>query len=570
MARFTFGGTVRDLTASPSQSTALGGALVVAANTTLQFYSVSSGGTPVTDYLLDNDGDGVFEAAASSIVTRSDGYLPSFQGPDGITTLYYDPNPADAEVRRVLVIARDATTGGVSPASTTVAGISRLSTATEAVGTGSTTVMTPANVASQIAQHAGDLNAHPTLSAAIASLQSSLASTAQLDANGDVPLSQLPVSTGPVADTLIQRGPQGQAAASAALVDTDLAQLGQVRTLVAAGASGADVRNLAAATQPSSTSATTFTAIPGVRITDAATGQQWRCEFEIIYQATAAAGIQVQFVTPAATVTNVLLNPSMDTDTSDYVAANASTTLSRGTTAGAVGTGFLQLTAANATATTNLAYSGWYPTTPGSVWSAGGQIRRGTGTARPARVDILFSDATGSRTIVGGSFNSPALTPTTTTWTQAKVENVTAPTWATQVGLRLAVQATAVTGDVTQYDALQLEPGATLPAYGNTGGSGSGSLTIVGDWSGLTTGATSSDNYSKRQLIRYPTNTNLTTTHGGLGTTTGAILSGSALVTIGGTNLTGQTIGLEFAQRVVDAANATQIVAANATFARVA
>jgi hypothetical protein len=47
------------------------------------------------------------------------------------------------------------------------------------------------------------------------------------------------------------------------------------------------------------------------------------------------------------------------------------------------------------------------------------------------------------------------------------------------------------------------------------------------------------------------------------------VLTGSFLVTVGGTNLINQTIGVEFAQRVVDAANATQVVAANATLAKV-
>jgi hypothetical protein len=184
-------------------------------------------------------------------------------------------------------------------------------------------------------------------------------------------------------------------------------------------------------------------------------------------------------------------------------------------------------------------------------------------------VDIQFADAAGTvlDTVMGN-----AATPVIGSWTRSVAGNTTqvlAPAGTTQARIRLRYLQ-ALVGEVVQVDAVQLEPMFPLPAYGNTGGSGTSSLTIHGGWGpGLTTAATTVDQYTRRQSIRYPAVSELNSTWGALGATTDAVLEGSFLVTVGGTGLTAQRIELEMAQRVVDAANATRIVAANATFARV-
>lgn len=152
MARKTFGGEFTHVVTAPDTSLTgtLRGVVKVVPGASLQFYTTATGGSVVTDYLIDADGDGVFEAPATApLVSPVTGYLLDFQGPDNVQTLFYDPDPTDTDARRVRLIARDADAGAAVPdASATVKGIVELATTAEAqAGTDTTRAVTPAGLA---------------------------------------------------------------------------------------------------------------------------------------------------------------------------------------------------------------------------------------------------------------------------------------------------------------------------------------------------------------------------------------------------------------------------------------
>lgn len=565
MARFTFGGTIRDLTALPS-SNPFPGALTVAAGATLSFYSAATGGSVVSDYLLDNDGDGVFETAAGSIVTRADGYLPSFQGPDSVSVLYYDPDPSDTEVRRVLLIARDANNAGVPDASSTVKGIVLLSSS---AGTSTTVAATPAGAAAAVSAHAADLNAHPELVTAVSDVQTALAGKASLNADGVVALDQLPASNGPTGGLLVTRRDGGQGAGTDAVLDDEWVTKGQLRTSIPV-LTGVDVRHkeIASGSLPVSASSTTMVDIPTLSLTDAASAQQWRCDYDLCFQGATAGGVKIQFKPPASTATNILANPSFETDVSNWSSNSTGGTPTRNTAQGgavaASGSANMQISSTPAVAATALIVSEWHPYTAGTAVSAGAYVKRSSATARGCRVDIQFGTADAvdgaiSTGVIANTGANSVAVQSSTTYQQAKVENVsTTDATATKVRVRLAVTNT-VSGDVHHFDAIQLEPGATtLPAYGNTGGSGAGSLTAYGSFSDPAA--------SPRQGIRGAL---AAMQLGLLASSADSWTFGSFLVKVGGTNLTSQTIALQFSQATTNA-TATQLVYGNATFARVA
>jgi hypothetical protein len=101
MARSTFGGTSSDFVfvASPSGAISL-------ASATLTAWSAKTGGSRYTDLLLGADGSG---GAASSISVGTDGQVPAFQGPSGVTQLWLD-----AGAGRILMYP--AAGGGLTPA----------------------------------------------------------------------------------------------------------------------------------------------------------------------------------------------------------------------------------------------------------------------------------------------------------------------------------------------------------------------------------------------------------------------------------------------------------------------
>jgi hypothetical protein len=234
VARFTFGGDISQfigatfsaLTLSGTEDRAIKAALSA---TTFQFFTTATGGTVSTDYLLDPDNDGVFDSAAASIEVREDGYLPDFKGPDNISRLYFDPDPADATVARVHLDAWDATVGGAAPASETVAGIAELATTAEAsAGTDTVRITTPAGVAAAINAHAALADPHPQYLLEDA-LGSALSAKADL-VTGVVPLTQLPVGTGPTADTVVQRRSGGTAAVAPGVASDEAVTTAQLAT----------------------------------------------------------------------------------------------------------------------------------------------------------------------------------------------------------------------------------------------------------------------------------------------------------------------------------------------------
>ncbi len=555
MARYTYGGGIAQLVVSPDA--ALGGALKAAPGTTLTLYNLPVGSTGraiVTDFLVGG-------VATTSIVTDATGYPPEFQGPDGMRPLY------DAGGRRF----DPHDSADVPVGSTAQAGVLELATLAEVTtGTDAVRAVTPQGVRQESNAHLNAAQSHPDYSASIDQMSTALGAKADL-VSGQVARSQIPKATTATPETIADRRTNGALAAAAAQASDELVRLDQANALFgSSGASGADVRFRRWSGTPAltSVSATGWATIPDLVVTDAASGQIWVCEYSLAYRATTGAGVQVRHKTFDAVVTNKLANPSFETGISPWT-SNATATLSTATAGGGQSGASYLVGTVGQTGTVQI-FSESHPATAGSVWSAAVYCRLGAGTVKTVRVDLRFFDAAGLVLLndLGGN-----TTPVAGSWTRATdgaTTTPTAPAGTASVGLRI-VYLNAVAGDVVHLDSAQLEPSAPPPDYGATGGSGAtGALAVNGAWSGLKLAATTVEDYSRRTAIRDPAVAGLTTQHGGLGATTDADLSGSLTVTIGGTGLTSQRIELEMAQRVTDAANATSLVAAAATFARVA
>lgn len=563
MARFIYGGKIEQLVVAPDQG--LSGALKVAPGATLPaLYNKPASDntrTVVTDFMLDDNGDGVYDVPTSTIVADSTGYPPYFAGPDNVRPLYdaaghrWDPNDVE----------------GTAPAATeTVAGIAEFANTAEIdAGTDPARMVSPVGVARAVDNHTNAATPHPAYTDAINSLTASVGAKANL-VGGVVPMDELAASASAAPDTLaIRRAGTGALATGNATADDEAPPLLQVKNLITTGAgSGADVRTLDATTLPlTATGTAAWVGLPTMLVADGVSGQKWEVYYRLTYRSTATAGIVVRHKTGTATVTNKLTNPSFETNTTGW-SATAVTTLTRQTTGGAQdGTAYGQL-ANLGTATNNLSTwnNEWVPTTEGQVWTAAAYARLGAGTGKSFRVDLQFADAAN---VIVSTVQGTAITPTTGAWTRATHAETTgtpAPTGATQVRVRL-IYVNALVNDVVHFDAVQLEPSAPLPAYGSTGGSGATALTFGGSWRGLTLTTPTTDDYRRRRPVRGTTDTG--GDFGALGATTDAELEGSFTVTVGGTGLSGQRIELEFADRAADGANHAQVVAATATFARV-
>jgi hypothetical protein len=575
MARYTFGGKIEQLVVAADSS--LGGALKAAPGATLPtlYNKPVTDGTRVvvTDFLTDPDNNGTFTVAVTSITVDSSGYPPYFQGPDGVSILYdetgrrYDSNDIAAGLT-------------VPAASTTTAGVAEIATLAEvATGTDTTRIVTAEGVKQQVDSHRTEAFPHPDIDAAIDSVQASLATKANL-VGGYVPDDEILSSTDPTPDTLVRRRVlSGTVAAAQATLADELVTYQQLIDNLETGGSN-DVRALRVTSglPISLTSDSVWTTIPQIQVTDAASGQEWLCEYEIVYRAITAGGIQVRNKLPgAAVVTNLLANPSFATNTNNWSTASyPATTLTRVNAAGYEGTGYALMTA-NSAATLNMV-SEWVPITGGvTIYSAAAYGKLNSGTGRVLRIDLQYGNnnvvlATGG-TDLGSTGQSGNSVTVDGTW-QRSVNNPLAtstdvvPAGATQVRVRVAYQ-TAAVGDSVQIDAVQLEPSIPLPAYGSTGGGGDTAFSIDGTWDGLRVDATAATDYSKSSVIRYPSNSDLSTSWGGFtAATSDAVLRGSFNVRIGGTGLVNQVLALEVAQRVTNA-TATTIQAARATFARV-
>lgn len=159
---------------------------------------------------------------------------------------------------------------------------------------------------------------------------------------------------------------------------------------------------------------------------------------------------------------NVLVNPSFETDTSDWSLGTANTTFTRVVGTSQDGVAYAEMACTGSTSTNRFVLPGnIYSASPGQVWSAGAYFKQGTGTTRQIRLDIQFLDS-GNNPIAPQAIGTAV--NLTGSWAQVKNENATAPANTTKVRIRVAYLA-ASTGDSVLMDAMQLELGSTLPAY---------------------------------------------------------------------------------------------------------
>lgn len=167
---------------------------------------------------------------------------------------------------------------------------------------------------------------------------------------------------------------------------------------------------------------------------------------------------------------NVLTNPSFETDTTGWTASSSGTTLTRITTDfvdGAACASWARASGATANMTLTINPTNSYAATPGQVWSAGARIKLGGGTARQIRCDVLYYDAANAN--IGSTNGFGGEVTVDGTWQQIKIENVTMPALTAFASMRLVAIGAAI-GDTVKVDNMQLEQGATLPAFDAGGG----------------------------------------------------------------------------------------------------
>lgn len=112
------------------------------------------------------------------------------------------------------------------------------------------------------------------------------------------------------------------------------------------------------------------------------------------------------------------------------------------------------------------------PTTPGAVWSAGAWGRGDTGTPRNIRADILFLDASKTVIVDGGTALGTSVLTNGVTFTQSTNLSKVAPALTEFVKMRALYLTSLAANDAGLIDALQLEPGATLPPFNLPGTTG--------------------------------------------------------------------------------------------------
>jgi hypothetical protein len=159
-------------------------------------------------------------------------------------------------------------------------------------------------------------------------------------------------------------------------------------------------------------------------------------------------------------VTNVLLNPSFEIDTTNWTLATGTGTVSRVEALDAPDGGAYVVI--SSTGTTTMRYNSETKSSgPGDVWSAGVWVRTYAGTGRVVQCEIQFLDSTGAQ--ISAQTNSNPLT-TTANWQHAIATNKTAPAGTVSVRMRPTL-VTPQAGDAIAIDSMQLEPSATLPVY---------------------------------------------------------------------------------------------------------
>lgn len=161
--------------------------------------------------------------------------------------------------------------------------------------------------------------------------------------------------------------------------------------------------------------------------------------------------------------TNLLRNPSFETNATYWISPLAGATASRTTAQAAVGTACGQVSRTSPAAVLSVGY--WdtnsvgtvaLPVTAGTPYTFQLRVRSAT-VARSARVTVIYQDA-GSVGV--GTFTSPAVTTTTTGWTTLTF-TTTAPVGATKAAPGVEFLDVA-TSEVHYFDAALFEGNATL------------------------------------------------------------------------------------------------------------
>lgn len=165
-------------------------------------------------------------------------------------------------------------------------------------------------------------------------------------------------------------------------------------------------------------------------------------------------------------MTNQLANPSFETsDLSGYSAAGGGTLTQQASANATDGTSTLR-NASTATGTLSLnSNAQTIAASPGQVWSAGIDARSHAGTARNIRVDIQWVDS--GNVVLSTDLGTSVLL--TGSMVRQKNEGKTAPASTAGVRIRVSYLST-VSGDTYEADAIQLEQGATLPAFNPASG----------------------------------------------------------------------------------------------------
>lgn len=171
----------------------------------------------------------------------------------------------------------------------------------------------------------------------------------------------------------------------------------------------------------------------------------------------------------AAPITNLALNPSLETATTNwgYYVAGGAATPTRQTTGGYRGNGFYRL---SWTTTTTAVSGGFYPfsmgagsLTAGTTYTASAYVR--SSKDQTMRPQLTFRDA--SNVTVGTTLNGPAVSVTANTWTRLSISGV-APAGANSA-LMTAYAHTGGSfwqpGDTLDGDAAMLTEGSSLATY---------------------------------------------------------------------------------------------------------
>lgn len=412
--------------------------------------------------------------------------------------------------------------------------------------------------------------------------------------NFDTALASLmPESSDPDPDTIVRRrvGTGAVAGGVAAFPDefTPLVQVGDmIASAVGTGPDALVQSNRVLTGLPrASTTDGSYATLPAAfdavtKILGAKSGDRYRMNLWIAYRAVTAAGISWRFKAGSAALTNRLGNPTFNTDITGWW-PQTGLTLAHETTTVQEGAGSMKVTVAGTVTTlSNLGVmSNYVSVVAAQQFAAAAQIRRGSATARNARIDIQYADSTGadlnfSTGIVSTDLGNSVAT-SNGSWTRHIGDSAhrsgspTGPSIAPAGAVKARVKITflqVLAGDVFYVDAAQLEPGDPIAAWGATGG-GSSILDIQGEFSGLpSTGAITAATARVSTSIRFPTVATVGVDAQGQGTGTDATLLGAFDILVGGTGLIDQTIEFEWAQLAANG-TATQIQAAHSTIAKV-